>query len=87
MAAVGKRNMRIIGVLELLGAVGLVLPAVTGILPLLTPLAAAMFALLMAFAIVFHARRPGEVSNIAFNVILGAVALAVAYGRFVLEPF
>jgi uncharacterized membrane protein YphA (DoxX/SURF4 family) len=87
MAAVGKQNMRIIGLLELLGAVGLILPAVTGILPWLTPLAAAMLALLMAFAIVFHARRPGEVSNIAFNAILGVVAVIVAVGRFLIEPF
>ena len=84
--AVGRQQMRAIGILEILGAIGLILPAATGILPWLTPLAASAFVLLMAFAIVFHARRPGEVPNIAFNVVLGLLALAVAIGRFVIEP-
>jgi hypothetical protein len=87
MLAVGKGNMRIIGYLEILGDIALILPAITGILRWLTPVAAALFALLMVFAIVFHARREGEVPNIVFNAILGILALAVAYGRLVLEPF
>jgi uncharacterized membrane protein YphA (DoxX/SURF4 family) len=85
--AVGKANLRVIGVLEILGAIGLVLPAATGILPWLTPLAAAMLALLMVFAIAFHARRPGEAQNIVLNVVLGVLSLAVAWGRFVVESF
>lgn len=60
MAAVGRDRMRVIGILEILGAVGLILPAVTGILPWLTPVAAACFVLLMVFAIVLHARRRGR---------------------------
>ena len=44
--------MRIIGVLEVLGAVGVVLPAATGVLPWLVPVAAACLALLMASAVV-----------------------------------
>jgi hypothetical protein len=86
MADVGKQNMRVIGSLEILGAIGLVLPAATNILPWLTPLAAALFALLMVFAIVFHVRRGNEVPNIVFNIILGVLAAVVAYGRFVVEP-
>jgi hypothetical protein len=85
--AVGKANLRAIGVLEILGAIGLVLPAATGILPWLTPLAAAMLALLMVFASAFHARRPGEALNIVLTVVLGVLSLAVAWGRFVVEPF
>ena len=84
--AVGRANLRVIGVFEILGAIGLVLPAATGILPWLTPLAAAMLALLMVFAIAFHARRPGEAQNIMLNVVLGVLSLAVAWGRFVVEP-
>ena len=87
VGAVGQANLRVIGVLEILGAIGLVLPAATGILPWLTPLAAAMLALLMVFAIAFHARRPGEAQNIVLNVVLGVMSLAVAWGRFVVEPF
>jgi hypothetical protein len=87
MLAVGRQQMRVIGVLEILGAIGLIVPALTGILPWLTPLAASALALLMVFAIVFHARRPGERLNIAFNAVLGTVAVVVAVGRFLIEPF
>jgi uncharacterized membrane protein YphA (DoxX/SURF4 family) len=83
MADVGRDNLRIIGILEILGAVGLILPAATGVLPWLTPVAATALAILMVFAIVFHLRRPGESANAAFNAILGILAAAVAIGRFV----
>jgi uncharacterized membrane protein YphA (DoxX/SURF4 family) len=86
MLAVGRQQMRAIGILEILGAIGLILPALTGILPWLTPVAASALALLMVFAIVFHARRPGEGANIVFNVVLGIVALVIAVGRFAIEP-
>ena len=50
------------------------------------PVAASALALLMVFAIVFHARRSGEGANITFNVALGVVALVIAVGRFTIEP-
>lgn len=75
-----------IGILEILGAVGLVLPAVTGILPWLTPLAAVGLALTMVGAAIVHFRR-GEYPGIIINVVLFAMAVFVAYGRFVVEPF
>jgi uncharacterized membrane protein len=87
LAAVGRDRMRIIGILEILGAIGLILPAATGILPWLTPTAASALAVLMVLAIVLHARRPGEVRNIGLNAILGAIATLIAYGRFVIAPF
>lgn len=86
LAAVGRDRMRIIGILEVLGAIGLLLPAATGILPWLTPVAATCLAVLMLFAIVLHARREGEGRNITFNAILGVIAGLVAYGRFVVAP-
>ena len=86
LAAVGRDRMRIIGILEILGAIGLILPAATGILPWLTPVTATALTVLMALAIVFHARRPGEGRNIVFSMILGAIAALVAYGRFVVAP-
>ena len=86
MAAVGRDRMRIIGMLEILGAIGLILPAATGILPWLTPVAATALAVLMGLAIVFHARRPDEGRNIVFNLMLGAIAALVAYGRLVIAP-
>ena len=87
MLAVPKPLMTTIGALEITGGIGLLLPAITGILPWLTPLAAAALALLMAFAAVFHLRRPGEQSSIVVNLVLGVLAAFVAYGRFGLEPF
>jgi uncharacterized membrane protein YphA (DoxX/SURF4 family) len=86
MADVGRDNLRIIGILEILGAVGLILPTATGVLPWLTPVAATALAILMVFAVVFHLRRPGESSNAVFNAILGILAAAVAIGRFVVAP-
>ena len=86
LADVGRDRMRIIGTLELLGAIGLVVPAASGILPWLTPVAASCLAILMVLAAAFHLRRPGEGQNIVLNAILGAIALAVAYGRQVVEP-
>lgn len=86
MSAVGAQNMRIVGILEMVGAVGLILPAATGILAWLTPTAAAALGILMVFAIVFHARRPGEGAGIVINAVLGVIAFVIAYGRFVVEP-
>ncbi len=85
MTIVGRDRMRIIGGLELLGAIGLLLPALTRILPWLTPLAAASLALLMLFAFIFHIPRR-EFPNMIGNAVLGVLAAIVAYGRFVVEP-
>jgi uncharacterized membrane protein YphA (DoxX/SURF4 family) len=74
-------NIRLIGLVEILGAVGLVLPAAVHIAPILVPLAAVGLALVMVGAIVVHARRK-EPMNIAVNVVLIALALFVAWGRF-----
>jgi uncharacterized membrane protein YphA (DoxX/SURF4 family) len=74
-------NIRLIGLIEILGAVGLVLPAAFHIAPILVPLAAVGLALVMVGAIVVHARRK-EPMNIAVNVVLIALAVIVAWGRF-----
>jgi uncharacterized membrane protein len=73
--------VRTIGVLELLAAVGLILPAATGIAPVLTPLAATGIALLMAGAAVVHFRR-GEFAFIGVIAVLFGAAALVAWGRF-----
>jgi uncharacterized membrane protein YphA (DoxX/SURF4 family) len=82
---VGPRGVPLIGSLEILGAIGLILPAVTGILPWLTPVAAAGLALTMVGAMITHGRR-GEYSSIGANLVLLVLALFVVYGRFVIVP-
>ena len=61
------------------------LPAATGVLPSLTVAAAGGLVAMMLLAIVFHFTRR-EWPNIALNIVLGALAFAVAYGRLVIEP-
>lgn len=74
-------TIRGIGVAELLAAVGLILPGLTGIAPMLTPLAASGLVLLMLAAARRHMKRH-EPAMILINSVLGALALVVAIGRF-----
>lgn len=74
-------NIRLIGFAEILGAIGVVLPAVVHIAPILVPLAATGLVLVMAGAAAVHARR-NEPMNVAVNVVLIALAVFVAWGRF-----
>jgi uncharacterized membrane protein len=72
--------------LEILGVIGLILPALIGILPWLTPLAAVGLALLMLGAAGTNL-RVGLYPVIAYNLVLLALSAFVAYGRFVILPF
>jgi uncharacterized membrane protein YphA (DoxX/SURF4 family) len=74
-------QVKVVGILEILGAIGLIVPALTGIVPVLTPIAAAGLALLQLVAIVVHVRI-GEGKKIAPNVVLLLLALFVAIARF-----
>ena len=73
-------TVRGIGGLEVAGAVGLIAPAVTGIMPMLTPAAAGGLALTMVGAAITHIGR-GEYANIIPPLVLLALCLFVAYGR------
>jgi hypothetical protein len=75
-----------LGVLELLAAVGLILPAVVDIAPVLVPVAASGVVLLMIGAMITHGRRH-EPLGVALNLTYLAMAAFVAWGRFVAEPF
>ena len=70
-----------IGAVELLGALGLILPWALDIAPVLTPLAATGLALVQAGAIVVHVRRK-ETKALPMNVVLLVLAAFVAVGRF-----
>src|ERR1700752_1731282 len=73
-------NIRLIGLVELLGAAGLILPAVTHIAPVLVPLAAIGLALVMVGAAVVHARRNEPVN-------IGVYGVLLAWGWFGPNPF
>jgi len=77
--------VRFIGVSELLGAIGVILPAVLRIKPNLTPLSGSGLALIMLFASVFHLLR-GEIFALPMTIVLGLIALFVAWGRFRKRP-
>jgi uncharacterized membrane protein YphA (DoxX/SURF4 family) len=77
--------VRIIGALEVLGAIGIVLPALTGILPWLTPLAALGLMLTMIGAALTHLGR-AEYGPIAVTAVLLVLAAFVVYGRFFVLP-
>jgi hypothetical protein len=74
-------SVKLIGALEVLAALGLILPAVSGVARVLVPLAASGLVVLMAGAAVTHARRK-EPQMIVFNVVLLILAAVVAWGRF-----
>ena len=74
-------TVRFVGIVELLAAIGLVLPAATGIAPILTPIAATGLAITMVLAAGVHIRRR-EPSAVGLNVILLVLSAFVAWGRF-----
>ena len=69
-----------IGIIELLGVVGIIVPWLTGIAPWLTPVSAVGFALIMMLAAPIHARLK-EYKNVALNISFMILALFVAWGR------
>jgi hypothetical protein len=75
-----------IGTLKVLAAVGLILPAALDIAPVLVPLAAVGWVLLMVGAMITHLRRH-EAQAIVVNLALLALAAFVAWGRFGPVPF
>ncbi|MDR3576085.1 MAG: DoxX family protein [Anaerolineaceae bacterium] len=82
---VSQPVIRLIGFVEILGAVGLILPSVTGMLPWLTPLAAAGLALTMVGAALTNYRRK-ELPLVGLNTVLLVLALLVWVGRFWIVP-
>ncbi|MFK7988566.1 MAG: DoxX family protein [Sandaracinaceae bacterium] len=77
--------VRFIGAAEVLGAIGLLLPAASRIQPKLTPLAAAGLTIVMILAVATHIAR-GEMPMIAPGIVLGGMAAFVAWGRFIKAP-
>lgn len=78
--------IKLIGALEVLAAIGLILPGLLGIAPVLVPLAAVGLMLLMVGAMITHGRR-GERQPVVMNLVLFVLAGLVAVGRFGPVPF
>ena len=79
----GVQQARVAGYAEVAGALGLVLPGITGIATFLTPLAALGLAVVMGMAAVMVHQPRNE--PIVLNIVLGSLELLVAIGR-VIEP-
>jgi len=73
--------VKFVGGVELLGALGLILPAVTDIAPILVPIAATGLAVAQVGAAIVHVRRK-EPRFIIGNLVLIAIAVFIAWGRF-----
>ena len=73
--------VRFIGISELLGAIGLIVPYLTGIAPFLTPIAASCLIFIMILATLYHLHKH-EYKGIVFNVVLLILLVMVAYYRF-----
>ena len=73
--------VRFIGMSELLGALGLILPSLLRIKQVLTPVAALGISAIMVMAAFFHITRT-EFSGVAFTLILALVAAFIGWGRW-----
>ncbi len=78
--ALSATSLKLIGGVEVAGALGLILPWLTGIAPILTPAAAVGLALLQVGAAVFHGRR-AEYKQWPVNAVFLALAVFIAAAR------
>ncbi|GAB2642413.1 DoxX family protein [Nocardia goodfellowii] len=79
--------VKTLGVVEILAAAGLILPAAFDIVPVLVPVTAVGWILLMIGAMITHLRYAGGYKFAVANAGYILLAGFIAWGRFVLEPF
>lgn len=72
--------IRFIGITEIAGAIGVIVPWLLNIMPVLTPVSAIGFCVIMIPAAVIHTRLK-EPKNVATNVFLFALSVFVIWGR------
>lgn len=77
---VSEGNIKLIGLAEVLGALGLILPLATGIAPVLTPIAAVGLVIVMAGAVATHVRRKESPRGAA---VIGALSVVSAIIGFI----
>jgi hypothetical protein len=89
MTALSRGGWRALGVLEIVGAVLLIVPAALKWMALLTPLAAAVLALeTLAIAALYasYSLELAATNPMVWAVLMGLLAAFVAYGRYSLTP-
>ena len=74
--------VRFVGISELLGGLGMILPMLTGILPWLTPLAAVGLATIQLLAIFTEHLPKKEYYVIPMNIVFLALAVFIVWGRW-----
>ena len=79
-------QIKLIGLVELTGVLGLILPSLLRIAPVLTPLAAAGLVMVMIGAVVVHVRLDEGIGKSVPAIVLALLAAFVAVGRFALAP-
>lgn len=80
-------QVKLIGLAEVLGAVGLILPAALDIVPVLVPVAASGLVITMIGAVATHLRRGEGAAAAAPAIVLGALSAFVAIMRFGPQAF
>ncbi len=85
MGQVAPAFLRFIGLVDLSGGLGLLLPSLLRLRPIISAWAAAGVVVLMTCATVFHISR-GEAGGIGLNIVLALLAAIVAWGRFRKAP-
>lgn len=73
--------VRFVGIAELMGVIGLIIPLLTGIAPILTPLASSGLAIIMALAFIFHLKRK-EYKILPLLAVVFLLACLVSVYRF-----
>ena len=73
--------IRVLGALELLGCIGIIVPWLTGIAPVLTPIAASAFCLVMAAGMFVHTKKQ-QYNMLPMLIIVFILSALVAYFRF-----
>jgi hypothetical protein len=84
--AFSRGFVKTLGLLELLAAVGLILPAVVDIAPVVVPITATCWIALMIGAMITHGRL-GQFRLVMVNVVYLVLAVFIAVGRFGPESF
>ncbi len=84
--ALSPSTFKLIGLLEFLGAIGIVLPIALDIVPVLSPIAAAGLAFTMLVAMIFHLKRGEKEDALKKNLPFLLLALFVVIGRLIILP-